>query len=496
VLLGITVWNQDGRLLLSNRGFTDLTGYSGKDIKTLEDWFAKAYPDPVYRAKVWSDWQTSTRQEKGIREFDVLCKDGNVKTIEFRGSFLPDSRALVTMSDVTERKLAENIFRQSQEIKVRSKKMESLGLLAGGVAHDLNNILSGIVSYPDLLLADLPQASKLRKPIETMKESGKRAAAVVMDLLTVARGVATAKEPVNLNTLIRNYLNSPELEKLKQFHPAITIETDLDENLFNINGSRIHIRKIVMNLFSNAAEAIDADGRITVSTANCYIDKPFRGYEDFNEGEYVIMSVTDNGSGISDDDRNRIFEPFYTKKVMGRSGTGLGLAVVWNIVQDHKGYIDLISDDTNTTFLLYFPATREKIVDTAFGRSIEDFMGQGEKILIVDDIGSQREIAHSILQKLGYSPICVSTGEEAVDYIRHHEVDLIVLDMIMDPGINGRETYERILKIRPGQKAVITSGFAETDEVKKARRLGAGQYIKKPFTLTQLGLAVKAELEK
>jgi PAS domain S-box-containing protein len=496
LFLGVTVWSQDGKLILSNNGFTKLTGYSVEDIKTLEDWFPKAYPDPEYRDKVMTDWQESTLQQKAIREFDVTCKDGNVKSIEFRGSFLPDGRALVTMSDVTDRKLAEKIFRQSQEIKLRSRKMESLGLLAGGVAHDLNNILSGIVSYPDLLLTDLPQDSKLRKPIETMQEAGKRAAAIVLDLLTVARGVATTKEPLNLNQSIRDYLNSPELEKLAQFYPAIKIETDLDDNLFNITGSQIHIRKIVMNLVSNAAEAIDAKGRIIISTVNKYVDRPFRGYEDFNEGEYVVLSVTDNGPGISENDKDRIFEPFYTKKIMGRSGTGLGLAVVWNTVQDHKGYIDLISNRSNTTFSLYFPVTREEILNTTLDRSIEDYKGKAEKILIVDDIDSQREIASNMLEKLGYFPISVPTGEKAVEYVKHHEVDLIILDMIMEPGINGRETYERILTFKPEQKAIITSGFAETTEVKKAQRLGAGPYIRKPFTLEQLGLAVKEELQK
>ncbi len=496
VLLGVTVWSHDGKLLLSNKGFTKLTGYCAEDIKTLEDWFPKAYPDPEYRDKVLKDWQESSLQEKAIREFDVACKDGKVKSIEFRGSFLPDGRALVTMSDVTDRKLAEEMFRQSQEIKLRSKKMESLGLLAGGVAHDLNNILSGIVSYPDLLLLDLPRDSKLRKPIETMQESGKRAAAIVMDLLTVARGVATTKEPLNLNQLIRDYLNSPEFEKLAQFYPGIKIEIDLDDNLLNIIGSQIHIRKIVMNLVSNAAEAIDVEGRITISTANRYVDRPFQGYEDFNEGEYVIMSVTDNGPGISENDRDRIFEPFYTKKIMGRSGTGLGLAVVWNIVQDHKGYIDLISNRKNTTFSIYFSATREDISGTTLNRPIEDYRGKAEKILIVDDIKSQRDIASNMLEKLGYAPESVSTGEEAVEYMKHHEVDLIILDMIMEPGINGCETYERILTFKPRQKAIITSGFAETTEVKKAQRLGAGPYIRKPFTLEQLGLAVKKGLQK
>ncbi len=245
---------------------------------------------------------------------------------------------------------------------------------------------------------------------------------------------------------------------------------------------------------SNASEAIEDSGNVTISTMNRYVDKPLRGYDDVNIGEYVVLSVSDDGSGISSDDLERIFEPFYTKKVMGRSGTGLGLAVVWNVVQDHKGYIDVTTDENGTTFELYFPITREKISGKDLAIPIKDFKGDGETILVVDDVESQRDISCKMLETLGYKTKAVSSGEEAVEYLKENTVDLIVLDMIMDPGINGRETYERIIKIHPNQKAIIVSGFAETDEVKKTQKLGAGKYIKKPLTLEKLGLDIKEEL--
>ncbi|MBW1769356.1 MAG: response regulator, partial [Deltaproteobacteria bacterium] len=434
-------------------------------------------------------------------EHRMLHKDGSIRWILVRGKAILDEsgnavRLIGTDADITDRKQMEEALRENEEKLARYKKMESLALLAGGVAHDLNNILSGIVSYPELLLLDLPEESKFRKPIETIQESGHRAAAVVEDLLTVARGVATPKEPLNLNDLIGDYLHSPEFNKLKQFHPTITIKANLDSDLLNVSGSHVHIRKVVMNLVSNASESIEGSGNVTISTLNRYIDRPLKGYNDVSMGEYVVLSVSDDGSGIPSSDLERIFEPFYTKKFMGRSGTGLGLAVVWNIVQDHKGYIDLKSDKHGTAFELYFPVTRDEILSMDKTIPVEDFKGDGETILVVDDVESQRDISCKMLETLGYKAKAVSSGEEAVEYLKEHTVDLILLDMIMDPGINGLETYERVVKVHPNQKAIIISGFAETDDVMEAQKLGAGKYIKKPFTLEKIGLAVKEELGK
>ena len=453
-------------------------------------------PNPCLTLKAFEDERSHTH------ETQVIDRDG--QTIYFHCTAnvaLRDEngnpRAVLEISrDITDSKQTEEALRESEEKLARAKKMEALGLLAGGIAHDLNNVLSGIVSYPELLLLALPQNSKLREPIEAIQRSGHRAVAIVQDLLTVARGVATAKEPLNLNDIVSDYLNSPEFKKLEHFHLTVTVKTDLDADLLNISGSHVHIRKVVMNLVSNASEAVEGGGHVTISTVNRHIDKPLRGYDDVNVGEYVVLAVSDDGSGISSDDLERIFEPFYTKKVMGRSGTGLGLAVVWNVVQDHKGYIDVTTDENGTTFELFFPVTRGKISGKDLAITIEDFKGDGETILVVDDVESQRDISCKMLDTLGYKTKAVSSGEEAVDYLKENTVDLLLLDMIMDPGINGRETYERIIETHPNQKAIIISGFAETEDVKEAQKLGAGKYIKKPLTLERIGMAVKEELEK
>ena len=407
------------------------------------------------------------------------------------------STTIILIIDVSEQKREEEEKRKLEAQLQRAEKMEALGTLAGGVAHDLNNILSGLVSYPELLLLEIPEDSPLRNSILTIQKSGEKAAAVVQDLLTLARrGVAVAKV-VTLNNTISDYLESPEHEKLISFHPNTKVETNLEIDLLHILGSPAHLSKTVMNLVSNAAEAMTEGGTISISTENRYIDKPIRGYDSIEEGDYVVLTVSDTGVGISSKDMGRIFEPFYTKKVMGRSGTGLGMAVVWGTVKDHKGYIDVQSTEgKGTTFSLYFPVTRKEVAKDKALVSIADYMGKGESILVVDDVEEQREIASRILKKLGYSVTLVSSGEEAVDYLKNNSADLLVLDMIMDPGIDGLETYKRILELHPKQKAIIVSGFSETDRVKEAQRLGAGAYVKKPFLLEKIGIAVRDELDK
>jgi len=251
-----------------------------------------------------------------------------------------------------------------------------------------------------------------------------------------------------------------------------------------------------MNLVSNAAEAQPEGGQITIKTENVYLDKWQSEKHSVKEGDYILLQVSDWGSGISSEDLQRIFEPFYTKKVMGRSGTGLGMAVVWGTVEDHEGYIDVHSViGDGTTFQLYFPATREKRSDRQIPFSAKSIMGQYESILIVDDVAEQREIASEMLKNLQYEVDAVASGEEAIQYVQENSVDLLILDMIMDPGIDGLETYKRILDLRPGQKAVIASGFSETDNVKMAQKLGAGPYVKKPYLIEKIGKAVREELD-
>jgi PAS domain S-box-containing protein len=431
-------------------------------------------------------------------ELEQYKKSGETIQTEVSASFLLDNHGrpcgiLGVTRDISERVQALKEREELKEQLERSKKMEAMGMLAGGVAHDLNNILSGIMTYPEIIMMKLPDDSPLIKPLQTIQRSGQRAAAVVNDLLAIARGVASSREITNLNHLVNDYLASPEHAALLARHPHCHVEIRPGKDLRNISCSKIHIGKALMNLMANAMEALDQSGTVTVSLENRIVDHPIPGYDTVNPGEYSVLSVSDTGGGISPDDLGRIFEPFYTKKEMGRSGTGLGLAIVWNTVQEHQGYITVTSGCNGTCFDLYFPSTRSNIKAEESGTPIDTFMGNGETILVVDDDPTQREIASAMLSFLRYHVITVDSGEAAVAYVKDASVDLMLLDMMM-PGMNGRETYEAVSRIRPGQKAVIASGFSGTDDVNEAQRMGAGVLVNKPYTIEKLGHAVMSAL--
>jgi signal transduction histidine kinase len=420
-----------------------------------------------------------------------------IKAEIIRGAAGGAEKIISVIQDVSDQKQAEQDKRQLEDKLARSRKMESLGLLAGGVAHDLNNVLSGVVGYPDLILRNLPPESPLARPLKRIQESGQKAAAIVQDLLTLARRGVTNHRVLNLNDLVAEFMASPEHADIQNWHPDVTFDAHLDPELLNIKGSAVHLKKSIMNLFSNAAEALPAGGQVRIRTENRYIDETAQGPADVPEGDYVVFQVQDDGVGMSEEDLSRIFEPFYTKKKMGRSGTGLGMSVVWGTVQDHHGYIQIVSSEgVGTRIALYFPVTRESAVEPERVVPVEEYMGSGETILVVDDVNEQCELAHSMLSKLGYKVFMADGGEAALDLLASQHVDLMILDMIMDPGIDGLETYIRVLASHPAQRAIIVSGFSETDRVREAQRLGAEGYVKKPYTLEKLGVAVREALNR
>jgi two-component system, cell cycle sensor histidine kinase and response regulator CckA len=434
----------------------------------------------------------------GAIEFNGKHKDGRVFPVEIRVKCSDGGKnQVVAIRDISARKMAEKKRAELQRKLADAHRMESLGLMAGSVAHDLNNILTGIVTFPELLLAKMSPTDALHTELELIRKAGQQAADVVTDLLTVARGAKCKKEINNLNVLVNNFVDSIEYRQLENDFPEITIDVGLEPNLPNLNCSAIHISKSIINLVTNAAEACGDNGYITIRTISRKITESIRGYEEIPAGDYVVLSIADNGSGIPVDGLYRIFEPFYSKKEMGRSGTGLGLTVIWNTVRDHHGYIDLASNRAGSRFDLYFPIssldTKKAWQDSLL---LESLFGKGEKILIVDDEESQRKIACLVLEQLGYTPFGVDSGRSAVEYIKNKSVDLIILNMFLEPGMDGCETFTEILKYTPKQKAVITAGHCSQEDLNKIRLLGISQYITKPYSTACIGRAIKLEIER
>ena len=257
--------------------------------------------------------------------------------------------------------------------------------------------------------------------------------------------------------------------------------------------SPVHLQKVVMNLVMNAVEAVaPVGGSVTLLTRILPVAGTPR--EEGRDG-HVVLEVRDNGPGILEENQKHIFEPFYTRKIMGKKGTGLGLTVVWNVVREHGGSIELDSGPFGSTFRVFLPVDRDPAPAGSQSDEEADLRGKG-RILVVDDEPLQRDIAGKMLTVFGYEVDTASSGEEAVAYLRRHNVDLVVLDMLMPPGINGLQTYVEIMAIHPGQKALIVSGFSESSDVKEAMRLGVGGFVKKPYTMKQIARAIRDELAR
>ncbi|MHB8908129.1 MAG: PAS domain-containing hybrid sensor histidine kinase/response regulator [Syntrophales bacterium] len=469
-------------------------------VLTLESFLGLIHSDDRPAMGKWIQ-DCMTGNHPPALEFRIIRPDGTIRFLHGQGylQFAPGRtplRLVGSVQDITERKCAEDEKRSIEERLQQSEKMESLGKMAGRVAHDLNNVLGVLLGYSELLTERIPAGNPLREYAANILKSSERAAAIVEDLLTLARRGVRVMEVVNFNKIITNLIATPEFDKLVTYHPSVIVKTDLAKDMLNVNGSPVHLEKTILNLVSNAVEAITGSGEVNIKTENRYLDKAINNYQTVMEGEYVVLTVSDTGKGIPSSELKNIFEPFYTKKSMGRSGTGLGLAIVWGTVQDHHGYIDVQSvEGKGTTFTLYFPATREKAEETQ-KTPMEQYMAHGESVLVVDDVEGQRNVATTLLKQLGYSVNAVSSGEEAVEYLKSNKADILVLDMIMEPGIDGLDTYKQILEINHNQKTVIVSGFSETDRVKEAQKLGAGAYIKKPYLKEKIGVALRDELAK
>jgi len=487
---GLAIIDLDQNINFANPAACSILGYTHEELLASN---LKQIIIDEDAPRLLEQTEKCRRGEPSEYEETARTKDGRLRNIYFMVVPLMDESgtvggAVAIFTDMTELKNSEHEKQELREKLARAQKMESLGILAGGVAHDLNNILGPLVAYPEIIRMKLPPDSPIASQIAKIEKSAQRAADVVQDLLTMARRGRYEMSPVSINSIIENYLASPDFYDTKSRFSSVTMQTELQENVAMIYGSEAHLSKVIMNLILNAFDAMPHGGTLTVRTQSQLVEKLIGGFDNIESGLYTILTVSDTGIGISPKDIKRMFEPFYTKKEMGKSGSGLGLAIVYGVVKDHNGYIDVRSElNEGSDFILYFPSV---VSHAGAEKSSADIRGT-EKILVVDDVPEQRELAATVLASLGYKVEVAANGHDAVEHLRHHQADVVILDMIMEPGFDGLDTYREILKSNPGQKAIITSGFSETGRVKEAEKLGVGKYVRKPYTMQKLGKAIR-----
>jgi nitrogen-specific signal transduction histidine kinase len=397
----------------------------------------------------------------------------------------PEGRIVGVVSvsrDITERRRLEEQLRRAQ-------RLEAAGRVAGHVADDFNNLLAPVVAFAELLKTELPDGHPGRRYCDMMLTAAQRMAEISHELLPLGRRGLIAARPVDLNEVVRQV----EGELTDQLQP-LSVETHLAADLLPVNGSQAQIHRVVANLVANACDAMERVGVLTLKTELYYVDRQFGRYNRVEMGEYVKLTVSDTGCGIPQPIRDKIFDAFFTTKYENkRRGAGLGLSVVQAIVDDHRGYLDLSTEPgKGTAFYVYLPVSRGE----AGGLSLADIPLGNETILVADDDPTQREVADRLLGRLGYRVAAVSSGEEALTYLSDHQVDLLVLDMIMPRGIDGVETYRRAKQIRRDQKAIVLYGFAETSRVREAQELGVGICMPKPVRLEVLARVVRRELDR
>jgi signal transduction histidine kinase len=433
-----------------------------------------------------------------VTDYDAIGKTGESIALELTASLLRNSSGAPigfrgVLRDVTERKEAEAQNRKLEIQVQQAQKMESIGTLAGGIAHDFNNILMGIQGNASLMALKTdpghPGYEKL-KNIETYVENGTE---LTRQLLGFARRGKYHAIATDVNDVIDK--SATMFGRTKK---EIRIQMDLVPDLWTVEVDRGQIEQALLNLYVNAWQAMPQGGDLYLITEKVILDADFINNKPYKveAGDYIKITVTDTGIGIDKETQERIFEPFFTTKEMGR-GTGLGLASVYGVIKSHGGYINVYSEtDQGTTFTIYLPASRKKIQKEIEKPAPAVAMGTGT-ILLIDDEEMIIGVGQELLQELGYDVLAARSGPEAIELYQQNaaKVDLVIMDMIM-PGMGGGETFDRLKKINPDIKVLLSSGYSINGQAAKILERGCDGFIQKPFNLIQLSDKIQGIIVK
>lgn len=481
---------QELRFVLVNRECEAVTGYPAEELlgRTGYDFFPREQAD-FFAAK---DRETIAKGVLvDIPEEVLESKSGGTKILHTRKvPIFDESRKPLYLLGISE---DITVQRSLQRQLFQAQKMEAIGTLAGGIAHDFNNILQVALGYSDLILGyeDLPK--RCRRDLHKIHESARRGSDLVRRLLTFSRKTEIKPQPLNLNRRIN------EMRKMleRAIPKMIEIQLFLDENLATINADPTQVDQVLMNLAVNARDAMPEGGRLAFETANVVLDEEYAAsHIEAKPGHYVLLSITDTGTGMDKETLRHIFEPFYTTKGMGE-GTGLGLAMVHGIIQQHCGYIRCYSEPgQGTSFKIYFPAlVADEELEEATVPVIP--LGGSETILLVDDEEFVRELGQRLLSRQGYKVLAASNGKEAIEVYRSRrdEISLVILDLVM-PEMGGKRCLQSLLEINPKVRVLVASGFSANGATKDTLMAGASGFVAKPFALNQLLKAVRVALDK
>lgn len=485
---GVMIFEETRKILLVNKSFCNMIDLDENEI--LSNDIVELFDDLHYKKFII---RLIKNKITNLFEFKWFDKNKKERIFLLSPSIIKNnqndlSQYMIIFTDMT-------LIKHLQERFVNLEKMELMGRLAGNVAHDLNNILAGIVSLPDLLLLDLSNKEFLRESINIIKHSGQKAAAIVDDLLTISRRNIKHEQIINLNDLISNYLKSPEHYEYIKEHAKIKVNFYPEKSIFNIKGTALQLAKVLMNLINNSIDAMPDGGIIEIRTGNIYNCKKLINKKLSN---CVMVEISDTGKGIAKEDINKIFEPFYSKKNNVKSGTGLGLSIVYGVIKDHNGIIEIKSEENKgTTFSIYFPATLKKIAEENIDNK-KVIYGNQELILVIEDDEDQRDLIEEIIKFLNYRVICCSTRQEAIKYYIENKPKLVILDMILSGEVDGLDVYEEIKNNSKNSdlKAIIVSGYGEKSRIKKVLENGINDFIKKPYTIDVLSQVIHSVLEK
>jgi PAS domain S-box-containing protein len=491
------IYRQDvyGNLTYLTPSVTEITGYTQDEFKKH---YALLLTDHPMNAEVVKNTEYALQTGKAMPPYraEIFHKDRKRMVIELSERPYFENGKVVGLIGVA-RDISNIVAHEEEKQRLtlqvqRAERMETLAMLAGGVAHDLNNTLGPLVAYPDLILSSLDENAEHRGEIEEMQRAAKQAAGIVQDLLSMARRGRYQMSPLNLNAMIEKYLQSANYREQTQLHPLVFIELSLDPKLPSVNGSSHHLYTALMNLVVNAFDAIPDGGTIRIITeANMSCPSKRQGIAP--EHSFVRLRVSDTGCGIPADVVDRIFEPYFSTKIVGRSGSGLGLAVVHGIIADHNGFIEILSTvGEGTSFDIYLPLT-EQIAELP-PKEISHLNGH-ELVLVVDDLSDQRRVASTLLRGLGYKVQTASSLKEALSVATAYSIKGVVLDMLLDESYDGLDAHLQLREIHPNIPTVVVSGYVPTQRVQSILDTGQAAFVAKPFTYSELGSALRRVLD-